>query len=153
MEMENASIYEVLQLAINFEEEGIKFYKNWATKAQGNVKETLNKLSMDEVEHLYFFKELYDDLKEKPEVGYLFDEEVKAYFKDYVNSAGFNRKQVKLDSIKDAVEEGILTEKKSIDYYQFLLEHSRENTKEMLAKIIIEEEGHLVILEKLLLEV
>jgi len=151
--MENASIYEVLQLAIHLEEEGIKFYKKWASKAKGNVKETLSNLAMDEVKHLSYFKDLYDDLQEKPEVTYLFDEEVKAYFKDYALSAAFNREQVKLDTIKDAVEEGIITEKNSIDYYQFLLKHARENTKEMLETIIKEEQGHLVILEKLLLEV
>ncbi|HEY5558044.1 ferritin family protein [Acetobacterium sp.] len=151
--MENASVYEILQLAIKIEEEGVKFYNNWASSATGRVKETFKKLAMDEMEHVYYFKGLYDNLKKNSEVNYLFEEEASAYFKDYAVSAAFNREQVKLNSVKDAVEEGILTEKKSIDYYEFLSKHAKESTKEMLGKIIKEEEQHLVILEKLLLEV
>jgi rubrerythrin len=60
---------------------------------------------------------------------------------------------VNLVSVWDAIEEGILTEKNSIDYYQSLLKYSKESTKEMLEKIIKEEESHLHILEKLLPEV
>lgn len=150
--MENASMYEVLQLAINLEEEGIKFYEKWAGQAKGNVKEIFEKLAADEKKHAVYFKGLYDNLKNKPEVDYLFEEEVTDYFKAYANSAAFNRKQVKLDSVKDAVEEGIITEKNSIEYYQFLYKHSKESTKEMLEIIIKEEQGHLAILEKLLSE-
>jgi rubrerythrin len=150
--MENASMYEVLQLAINLEEEGTKFYEKWASKAKGNVKEMLKKLAMDETKHATYFKGLFDGLKDKPEVDYLFEEDVTAYFKTYANSAAFNREQVKLNSIREAVEEGIQTEKNSIEYYEFLLKHSKESTKEMLDKIIKEEQGHLVILEKLLPE-
>ncbi|MBC3797942.1 ferritin-like domain-containing protein [Acetobacterium tundrae] len=150
--MENASIYEVLQLAINLEDEGIKFYEKWAATTKGNVKEVLENLAKDEMKHASYYRSLYNDLKEKPDVDYLFEEEVTAYFKTYANSAAFNRKQVKITSIKDAIEEGIVTEKNSIEYYQFLLKHSKEKTKEMLATIIKEEEGHLVILKKLLAE-
>lgn len=151
--MENASIYEVLQLAINLEEEGTKFYEKWAAKAQGAVKDTLNRLAADEIKHAIYFKSLFDGLKDKPQVDYLFDEEVTAYFKGYAASAAFNREQVKLDTIKDAVEEGILTEKNSIEYYEFLSKYSKEPTQKMLETIIKEEQGHLVILEKLLAEV
>jgi rubrerythrin len=150
--MENASMYEVLQLAINLEEEGVEFYENWAAKAKGKVKDTLKKLAADEVKHGLYFKGLFNGLTDKPEVDYLFNEDVTAYFKTYANSAAFNRKQVKLDTIKDAVEEGIVTEKNSIEYYEFLLKHSKESTKEMLATIIKEEQGHLVVLEELLKE-
>jgi rubrerythrin len=152
--MENATIYEVLQFAINMEEEGIKFYEKWASNSKGNVRETLNRLAADETEHASYFKCLYEGLKEKPEVDYLFEEEVIAYFKTYASSAvAFNREQVKLNSVRDALEEGMLTEKKSIDYYQSLLKYSKDSTKEILEKIIKEEESHLHILEKLLPEV
>lgn len=151
--MENASMYEVLQLAIHLEEEGIEFYEKWASNAKGNVRETLKGLAKDEMKHASYFKGLYYDLKEKPGVDYLFEEEVTAYFKDYATSAAFNRKQVNLETVRDAVEEGILTEKKSIDYYQFLLKHATDDgTKGMLKTIIEEEERHLVVLEKLLPE-
>lgn len=151
--MENASIYEVLQLAISLEEEGTKFYQNWASQAQGSVKETLEGLALDEVKHADYFKNLFESLKNKPAVDYLFNEEVTAYFKSYVASAAFNRDQIKLNSIKDALEEGILTEKKSIEYYEFLSKYSKEPTQKMLEKIIAEEKEHLVVLEKLLTEV
>jgi len=150
--MEHASMYEALQFAIKLEEEGILFYENWASKAKGNVKETLKKLALDEIKHKAYFKGLYDELKDKPEVDYLFNEEVTAYFRNYAVSAAFNREQVKLNTIKDAVEEGIITETNSIEYYKFLLINSNESTREILKKIITEEQGHLVILEKLLLE-
>lgn len=151
--MENASMYEVLQLAIDLEEAGTEFYQKWAKKAKGNVKTTLEKLAQDEIKHAIYFKGLYDELEAKPELDYLFDDEVNAYFKGYAASAAFSREQVKLDTVKDAVEEGIVTEQKSIDYYEFLSKYSKEATKEMLATIIKEEKGHLVILEKLLAEV
>jgi rubrerythrin len=151
--MENATIYEVLQFAINMEEEGIKFYEKWASKSKGNIKETLKRLAADEMVHASYFKCLYDGLKEKPEVDYLFEEEVIVYFKTYAGSAAaFNRKQVNLDSVWDVIEEGMLTEKNSIDYYQSLLKYSKENIKEMLEKIIKEEEIHLHNLEELLTE-
>ena len=152
--MDNASMYEVLQLAIHLEEEGIKFYEKWAANAKGNVREVLRGLAKDELKHASYFKGLYYDLKEKPGVDYLFEEEVTNYFKNYAVSAAFNREQVNLDSVRDAVEEGILTEKKSIEYYQFLSKHAIDGgTKEMLGTIIEEEERHLLVLEKLLLEV
>lgn len=151
--MENASIFEVLQLAIDLEEEGTKFYEKWASKAKGNVKETLEKLAKDEIKHAVYFQGLFDGLKDKPEIDYLFDEEVTAYFKGYAASAAFSREQIRLDTVKDAVAEGIITEKKSIDYYEFLSKYSKEATQKMLATIIKEEQGHLVILEKLLSEV
>jgi rubrerythrin len=151
--MEKATIYEVLQFAVNMEEEGIKFYEKWASNSKGNVRETLNRLAADEKEHASYFKCLYEGLKEKPEVDYLFEEEVIAYFRTYAGSAAaFNREQVNLNSIRAALEEGIQTEKKSIDYYRSLLKYAKDNTKEMLEKIIKEEEGHLHILEKLLPE-
>ncbi len=151
--MENATIYEVLQFAVNMEEEGIKFYEKWASNSKGNVRETLNRLAADEKEHASYFKCLYEGLKEKPDVDYLFEEEVLAYFRNYAGSAAaFNRRRVNLNSVRAALEAGIQTEKKSIDYYRSLLKYSKDKTKEMLEKIIKEEEGHLHILEKLLPE-
>jgi rubrerythrin len=148
--MENASIYEVLQLAINLEEEGTKFYQDLAARAEGTTRETLNGLASDEIKHALYFKGLYDGLKDKPQTDYLFDEEVVGYLKGYAHAAAFSRPAAELETIKEALEEGILTEKKSIDYYENLLKYSKQATQEMLQAIIKEEQGHLVELEKLI---
>lgn len=148
--MENATIYEVLQLAIHLEEEGQKFYEKYANQATGKIKDTLIGLSQDEIKHASYFKSLYYDLKEKPGIDYLFEEEVTAYFKNYATSAAFNREEKQINSVKEAIEEGIITEKNSIDYYEYLLKYSSDETSEMLKKIIEQEISHLDILEKLL---
>lgn len=148
--MENATMYEVLQLAINLEEEGQKFYEKYAFYAVGEVRETFNGLALDELKHAKYFKSLYYDLKEKPGMDYLFEEEVTAYFKEYAVSAVLTREDPKVKTVKEAVEEAIITEKKSIEYYQYLLKHALEETKKTLELIIAEEQKHQLILEKLL---
>lgn len=148
--MENATIYEVLQLAIHLEEEGQKFYQKYANKATGTIKEALIGLAQDEIKHASYFKSLYYDLKEKPGVDYLFEEEVTKYFKDYAASAAFNRDDKPVNTVKEAIEMGIITEKNSIDYYEYLLKYSSGEASEMIKVIIDEEISHLDTLEKLL---
>lgn len=146
--MENATMYEVLQLAINLEEEGQKFYEKYATHATGTVRETLLRLASDEQNHAAYFKSLYHDLKEKPGLDYLFEEEVTAYFKEYAVSAVFSRDDDRVKSVKEAVEEAITTEIKSIEYYEYLLKHALPDTKETLEQIIAEEQKHKSVLEE-----
>ncbi|PKM51265.1 MAG: hypothetical protein CVV02_07870 [Firmicutes bacterium HGW-Firmicutes-7] len=147
--MENATLYEVLQLAIHLEEEGQAFYEKYAEKAKGNVKETFLRLALDEVKHCKYFQSLYYDAKEKPGLDYLFEEEVTAYFKEYATSAALNREVIEINTVEEAVEEAILTEKKSIEYYKYLDKYALKDTKETIHTIIIEEEKHLEVLEKL----
>lgn len=148
--MENATLYEVLQLAISLEEEGVKFYEKYAEKAKGDVKETFLRLALDEVKHGKYFTSLYHDAKEKPGLDYLFEEEVTAYFKEYAKSAALTREETEINSIKEAVEEAIITEKRSIEYYKYLDKYALTETKETIQTIIVEEEKHLVVLEKLM---
>ncbi|PKM94570.1 MAG: hypothetical protein CVU84_10930 [Firmicutes bacterium HGW-Firmicutes-1] len=148
--MENATLYEVLQLAVHLEEEGQKFYEKYAQKAKGDIKETFERLALDEVKHGKYFQSLYHEAKEKPGLDYLFEEEVTAYFKEYAVSAAFDREETKVMSVEEAVAEAILTEKKSIDYYKYLDKYALTETKGMINTIIQEEEKHLAVLEKLL---
>lgn len=148
--MENATMYEVLQLAIHLEEEGQKFYEKYAFYATGEVRQTFNGLALDELKHARFFKSLYYDLKEKPGTEYLFEEEVTAYFKEYAVSAALTREDSDVKTVKEAVEEAIITEKRSIEYYQYLFKHALEETKPTIEQIIAEEQKHQLILEKLL---
>ncbi len=147
--MENATMYEVLQLAIHLEEEGQKFYESYAEKASGQVKDAFKGLALDELKHARFFKSLYYDLKEKPGMDYLFEEEVEATFKEYAVSAALTRETAKVETVKEAIEEAIVTEQRSIDYYEYLYKVALDETKETLKTIIDEEKKHKVVLEKL----
>jgi len=148
--MENATMYEVLQLAINLEEEGQKFYEKCASKVTGDLKETFKGLALDELTHAKYFKSVYYDLKEKPGLDYLFEEEVTAYFKEYAVSAVFSRDDFEAKTVKEAVQEAITTEVKSIEYYEFLLKYALTETKGVLERIIAEENKHKLVLEKIL---
>jgi len=142
---------EVIQLAISMEEEGVRFYEKYAEMADVELKEILMSMAEDEKQHAKIFKEMYNDL----EVGtyeeeYLFSDAVQDLFSSYAKNEGFNRNQRPIDSIKDAIRIGIDTEKITISYYKNLLGYANESVKEILNRLIIEEEKHQKRLESLL---
>ncbi len=148
--MQQATIYEVLQMAIHMEEEGQKFYEKYAVLADEEVKQILLKLAADEVQHIEYFQGLYNDLESKEGNDYFFNEEVIAFFKSYVTSAAFNRELRDISTVREAVEEGMLTERKTIHYYEQLAKFAEPELEVMLKRIIQEESKHAEILGKLL---
>lgn len=148
--MQIATVNEILQMAIHMEEEGQKFYEKYAAQANGEIKGVLLKLAADEGQHIEYFQKLYCELANRGADDFFYEEEVIAFFKSYVNSTTFKRELREITSVKEAVEEGMLTERKTIHYYEQLAKYAEPVTKDMLLQIIEEETKHAEILEKLL---
>ncbi|WZL80033.1 ferritin family protein [Vallitaleaceae bacterium 9-2] len=142
---------EVLQLAISMEEEGVKFYEKYATMADLELKEILLGMAEDEKEHAKVFKSMYNELNvDASQEDYLFSDQVQEFFASYAKNEGFNRSQAPIDSVRDALKIGAETERVTINYYVNLLEFANDKVKEVLNRIIKEEEKHLERLEALI---
>jgi rubrerythrin len=142
---------EVIQLAISMEEEGVKFYEKYAAMADVELKDILLGMAEDERQHAKVFKNMYNELEVNEHVeDYLFSDNVQDFFASYAKSEGFNRPNKPIDSVRDAIKIGIETEKVTIEYYKSLLEFSTEKVKDILLRMIKEEEGHQKRLEELL---
>ncbi len=74
----------------------------------------------------------------------------KSFFASYAKNEGFNRSQAPIDSVRDALKIGAETERVTINYYVNLLEFANDKVKEVLDRIIKEEEKHLERLEALI---
>ncbi|WP_058486716.1 ferritin family protein [Defluviitalea phaphyphila] len=133
---------EILKFAISMEEEGEKFYKKLAEKAKGEIKEGLLSLAEDEVKHKKIFTKWYDDINTDNKEDYLFEETVDLFFKSYAKTKGFDGREEIPNSLEEAIDMGINTEKITIEYYKSLLEHAKSKAKEVLQNLIKEEEGH-----------
>lgn len=147
--MKQATVYEILQLAIHMEEEGQKFYEKYAKKTDDKVREVFLKLASDEVKHSEYFQKLYDSLESQND-DFFFEEEVVNFFNSYAKSAAFAREIKDMDTRKEVIEEGLSSERKTIHFYEQLEKYAEPDTKEMLRKIIEEETRHAKELEELL---
>lgn len=154
MTVENFSLLEALELAINLEEEGITFY-TLAADLAGNpeVKELFLALREKEYEHLNTFRGLYSDMSSRlgdPDAAlYLTDPDVAAYFRAFVESAVFPAKGAaeelarSVHDASDALRLGLRIEKDSVMYYQELVHHSPfPDAEQALRKVIEEEKRH-----------
>ncbi|NLK98493.1 MAG: ferritin family protein [Epulopiscium sp.] len=138
------SYREILKLAISMEEEGIKFYEGLAQKTTGEIKEGLLSLADDEKRHKKIFVKWYKNSNEEQGDDYLFEESVDLFFHNYAKNKGFERREAVPDSLEEAIDLGIETEKITIEYYKSLLEHAKSPVAEILKKLIAEEEGHYI---------
>lgn len=149
--MQQANVHEVLQMAIQMELEGQEFYEKHALHATGDVKDTFLRLAADEVKHAELFREMYTDVKENRNLYYyFFVEEVVEFFKNQVKGVVSKRESIQMSTAKEALEEGIVTEKKTIQFYEKLIPFSKPDTTLMLQRIIEEEVNHVKVLIKLL---
>lgn len=136
------SYKEILKLAISMEEEGILFYEALAQRTKGEVKEGLLSLAEDEKRHKEVFLRWYQDTDKEQGEDYLFEESVDLFFHNYAKSKGFEKRESVPDSLEEAIDIGIETEKITIEYYKSLLEYMKSPVVEVLKKLIAEEEGH-----------
>ncbi|NLM13712.1 MAG: ferritin family protein [Epulopiscium sp.] len=136
------STKEILKFAISMEEEGVKFYEALAQKTKGEVREGLLSLADDEKRHKKIFSKWYEDADQEEADEYLFEETVDLFFRNYAKAKGFEKRESIPDSLEEAIDIGIETEKITIEYYKGLLEHIKSSAAEVLKKLIAEEEGH-----------
>ena len=94
MSIDNFSILEAVEVAVGIEEEGIRFYTLAAQKVEDpEMKKLFETLREKEHDHIKTFRNFYADLEEKkgdPNAElYLFDPEIAANFRGYVETAVF----------------------------------------------------------------
>ena len=162
MPMKNFSILEAVEVAMQMEEEGIRFYALAEERAGDPEMKKLFALLRDK-EHLHIesFRRLYRDLAARegtPDAElWLLDEEVSSWFRACVESTVFPTKGAaegaigELRGVVDILRLALRVEKDSILFYHELLAHAPwPEAKELLEKVIAEERRHvLFIREKL----
>ncbi len=141
---------EVLKFAVSLEAGGIDFYEEHAAKASGDVKQIFLKLADDERKHAAYFQKIYDESAvEESNFDYMFDETVTSFFEEYAKSEGFSREVGSINTVKEAIKEGLATEVITINYYKDLLKYAKGDTADTLKVLIKEEEDHRDILKDL----
>lgn len=141
---------EVIKFALGMEQGGIEFYEEHAKNAPGDVKALFLKLADDERKHAAYFQELFDEAKKNADsFEYMFDESVTGFFNEYAKSEGFNREVKQVNTVKEAIAEGIATEAITIAYYEDILKHAKDKTVDTLKALIAEEQEHLAKLKAL----
>ncbi|MCT4595438.1 MAG: ferritin family protein [Anaeromicrobium sp.] len=159
----NLNELEVLKIAKGIEETGYNFYKSAAEKFKDlEVKEMLEQLADEEMEHMITFQRIYERVKEKSlnEDVNSFDEETTAYLKAISETSVFNVNNVTGGAISlvrtpaDVIRMGMQAEKDSILFYETVLKHTKEElTQKTLRRLIKEEIKHLHEFRNLLEEV
>jgi len=145
--MNQYSIREVAEQAIQTEKLGYSFYTSMAEKFKDN--EELNKLfsllAGQEVQHEIIFSDLKDKLSEEMLENW---EEASLYMRAIVESEFFlgSKKSLTtmegIESVDDAVRFAIRFEKETLLYYYGLKDSVRN--EEIVNKIISEEKSHIV---------
>ncbi len=147
---------EMLKIAILMEEEGRIFYTNGAKYTTGKLKDFLLATAGQEFLHGEKFSALYNHLlgKKDEDYDYLFDTEVTSYLKSLIDNKVFDKKSPPEDAFKDlksAIEYAIKSEQLTVEVYTKMYEGIVEGeVKELLSKLIDEEQSHVEEFSKLL---
>ena len=142
-------VSEIYQFAIRIEENGIKFYSEFAKKTKNKkIKDLFSALSYAEVEHKKTFEKMLSEI-EKYEPQEAYPEEYFSYLKAYADGLIFDLKQLKeqqnkLKTTTQILDFAIQREKDSILYYQEIKNLISEKQQKELEKIINEERKHML---------
>lgn len=137
---------EAYRIARKLERDGVYFYTRMRDEMlKPEIREVIEMLISDEKKHLSLFEEKVGDLCREQKV--LDEDETLADIVDsHVMDTLKDSEQVAniLCNPQEALKLGISTEKRSISFYNNLLQSTRdESGRDALAKIIREEEEHL----------
>ncbi|MFH1771737.1 MAG: ferritin family protein [Candidatus Omnitrophota bacterium] len=148
--MPEYSPQEILKIAINVEENGLRFYETLEKRAVIDcVKEVWKYLKEQESAHKRVFKEMLDCAPDYITYEYS-PGEYNAYLRAISSSFIFIPELIKKKteevaySDKDAVDFGIQIEKDSILVYSALKEYIKLDKQSALNKVIEEEKNHLI---------
>ncbi|MDD5454961.1 MAG: ferritin family protein [Candidatus Ratteibacteria bacterium] len=139
---------EVLQFAIKIEENGWKFYKEFADLVDnGKIRELFVMLSDDEVRHKEIFEAMLQRI-EKYEPKGAYPPEYFSYLRSYADNIIFKKGldeelKRKMDMVS-ILDFGIRMELDSIAYYQETKNFVPDNQKAVVDKIIEEERKHFL---------
>lgn len=146
-------VSEILKIALTIEENGIKFYREYAQKEEnGKVKEIFSYLAEEEVIHKKLFGEMLSKI-EKYEQEESYSGEYLEYFRSYVDNIIFNRKKIdkEISQIKDtlsAIDFAINRELDSIFYYSEIKNLVPKSQRDKIDMIIEEERKHFLKLQE-----
>ncbi|MBW1650267.1 MAG: ferritin family protein [Deltaproteobacteria bacterium] len=148
------NIEEILKIAEQIEENGVKFYTDAADAASdSDAKQLLLNLADFEKEHKKAFASIRENLSEKEKQNLIFDpqDESAQYLKALADMRVFFKKQIDIKNIEEILKEALIAEKDSILFYQAMKPLiSEQSGKEKIQIIIKEEMKHINILtEKL----
>jgi len=141
---------EVIEMAIATERSGQAFYQNASKLARENsLKELFQYLAEEEEKHLKTFQNLYNTLKEKPEITPYNWEEAKLYLEALVDSKFFASPEKAINLAKEAKDEleviyaAIEFEKDTLLFFYQILEMIKSQDLELVKKIIEQEKKHI----------
>lgn len=144
------SMQEVIEMAITTERSGQVFYQTASKLArENNLSKLFQYLAEEEKKHLKTFQDLYNTLKEKPEITPYNWEEAKLYLEALVDSRFFAGpdKAIKLakeaKSELEAINSAINFEKETLLFFYQILEMIKTQKHELVKKIIEEEKRHI----------
>ncbi|HHY81108.1 MAG TPA: ferritin family protein [Clostridiales bacterium] len=159
MAQNNFNDLEALEIAIQIENRGHTFYSKAAHLATSDgVREMLEKLAEQELDHASAFQKIYNELSQRKDSlddTYLYDPEVSAYLKAMAESTIFpsddylNEFIDGLKDISDVLKIGIQAEKDSILFYAEMIINARYvEAKEAFRRLLKEEKKHLIDLQR-----
>jgi rubrerythrin len=148
------NVSEILEMAIEIERNGQKFYKKAAQIVAGSdVKKFLLDIADMEVRHEKIFREMKEQITEKEVKVFDPDNEASLYLQAMADGNVFDlktdlsRKLTGKESVDQIFRMAVQAEKDSIVYYVGLEDYvDDKGAKEKVDKIIEEEKGHIIAL-------
>ena len=148
--------HEILDLAIQLEENGEAVYREAARKASNPaISELLLWMAEEEVKHTRWFKELKQEI-ESHSINPFMEEMSRKVFGGLLGDKSFSHREVnfsEVDRIEDLINIFIEFEKDTVLFYETLIPFIEDNhTLQYVTKIIFEENNHIQKLHELLTE-
>lgn len=147
---------EVLDMAVQVEEQGLSFYKacRQVENLDGKVIRVLDYLIEQESRHREIFIRMKPGLQERPLLE-SYPGEMQSYIDGFVKDRIFQEINKAADAVSDingihqAIKLGIRFEKRSIDFYSAIKQVVRPSEHDVIENIIHEEHDHIRRLLKL----
>ena len=148
------SAHEILDLAIQLEENGETVYREAAGQAQnGDIRELLLWMAEEEVKHTRWFTELKQEIESRS-INPFMEEMSRKVFGGILGDKSFSHRDVnfsQIDSTEDLIKIFIEFEKDTVLFYETLIPFIEDDrTLNYVTKIIEEENNHIKKLHELL---
>jgi rubrerythrin len=148
------TIGDVMDMAVQIEENGEKFYRDAAKEAADpSLASMLQWLADEEIQHAEKFSEMKQEAQETVEDPKIVDMG-KALLKDSIGDQTFSLKDIdfsSLDQVETLLEWAIEFENDTILFYEMIKSFVKEQgTRDLLDAIIREEESHVRVLQEFL---
>lgn len=144
---------QLVHYAVRLEENGERFYRRWAERAEkSEQKEFFLYLADEEVKHRRLFENLAEDVSDRPMDIDVYGEYM-AYMQGFIDDTLFNEKVYsgemdKIASLPEAVEFAMRQELDSVLFYLELKAFVPSEQEEMIEAIVKEERRHYATLLK-----